>query len=68
MAQAVEKTENGFGMSNEEIQKLVEREKKWKTKALRNKIANRLLKAKVLAAGLTVTDEEIDQEIARLNK
>ncbi|MEW6658786.1 MAG: SurA N-terminal domain-containing protein [Thermodesulfobacteriota bacterium] len=68
MANTVEKTENGFGMSNAEIQKLVERELKWKTKALRNKIKAKLLKAKIEEAGITVTDAEIDAEIAKMEK
>lgn len=59
---------NGFGVSDAELQKLVDREKKWKVKNQRNKVAHKLLMAKVKEAGLKVTDAEIDAEIAKLGK
>ena len=59
---------NGYGMSDAELQKLVARELKWKVKNERNKVAHKLLMAKVKAAGLVVTDAEIDAEIAKLEK
>jgi hypothetical protein len=59
---------NGQGMTEIEIEKLVARELRWKEKNLRNKVANRLLKAKVKESGLVVTDAEIDAELARLKK
>ncbi|TRZ51883.1 hypothetical protein D4S03_04320 [bacterium] len=61
---ADKKGSNGFGMSDEAIQKLVNREKKWQIKNQRNKIAAKLLKAKILAAGITISDAEIDAAIA----
>ncbi|MDO9531600.1 MAG: hypothetical protein Q7O12_05650 [Deltaproteobacteria bacterium] len=57
--------ENGFGMETEKIQKLVEREKKWQIKNQRNKIAAKLLKAKIAEAGIVVTEQEIDAAIAQ---
>ena len=39
MANQNQEKVNGFGMSNEEIQKLVDRQKKWDAKNERNKIA-----------------------------
>lgn len=59
---------NGFGMDDAAIKKLVEREKKWQVKNQRNKIAAKLLKAKIQEAGLVVTDAEIDEAIATQRK
>jgi hypothetical protein len=56
---------NGFGMTNDEIQKLVDQKKKWDLKNARNKVANRILKEKIKAAGITVTEKEIDEAIAQ---
>jgi hypothetical protein len=56
---------NGYGMTDVELQKLVDREKKWKVKNQRNKIAAKLLKAKIAEAGITVSAEEIDAAIAQ---
>lgn len=59
---------NGHGMTESEIEKIVARELRWKVKNERAKIAAKLLKVKVQAAGITVTDAEVDAEIARLGK
>ncbi len=59
---------NGFGMPDEKIQKLVERERKWQVKNQRNKVAAKLLKIKIKEAGIVVTDAEVDAELARMEK
>ncbi len=57
--------ENGFGMSDEEIRKLVEREQSRKAKNLRQRVAQRLFMKKAKAAGITVSDAEIDAELQK---
>jgi hypothetical protein len=59
---------NGFGLSDAELQKLVDRDRKAKEKNLRNRVGHKLLMAKVRTAGLVVTDAEIDAEIAKMKK
>jgi hypothetical protein len=59
---------NGFGMSDEQIKKLVARELRYKVRNQRAKIAHKLLQEKIKAAGIEVSDEEIDAEIAKLEK
>ena len=44
--------DNGHGMTDAEIEKLVARELKWKTKNERNKVADRLFKAKIAGLGI----------------
>jgi hypothetical protein len=55
-------------MDDAAIKKLVERELRWKVKNERNKVAARLLKEKIKAAGIVVSEQEIDAEIAKQGK
>ena len=56
---------NKFGMTDEELTQLVEREKARKEKNLRFRIAQNILKQKIKAAGITVSEAEIDAELAK---
>lgn len=56
---------NKFGMTDEELTQLVEREKARKEKNLRGRIYQKIIKQKIKAAGITVSDAEIDAELAK---
>lgn len=59
------KMSNKFGMTDEELTQLVEREKARKEKNLRGRIYQKIIKQKIKAAGITVSDAEIDAELAK---